>query len=85
MQRRASTAEAKADLLQKAVCKSEEKVARLEIEKNARVSSAQEIAAGEASQGHPFRNEFVTCSFSFFLVQYTYTIIRYELTDCNMV
>ena len=39
MQRRASAAEAKADLLQEAVRKSEEKVARLEIEKHARVTA----------------------------------------------
>jgi nucleoprotein TPR len=38
MQRRASSAEAKVDLLQEAVRISEEKVARLEIEKNARIS-----------------------------------------------
>lgn len=40
MQRRASVAEAKRDLLQEAVRKSEEKIARLEIEKNARMSAA---------------------------------------------
>lgn len=41
MQRRASSAEAKADILQEAVRKSEEKVARLEIERNARLPMSQ--------------------------------------------
>ena len=42
MQRRASVAEAKRDLLQEAVRKSEEKIARLEIERNARLSAASD-------------------------------------------
>ena len=48
MQRRASSAEAKSDLLQEAIRKSEEKVARLEIEKNARISAPQNASLFEA-------------------------------------
>ena len=50
MQRRASVAEAKRDLLQEAVRKSEEKIARLEIEKNARMSVASDQAATPLQQ-----------------------------------
>ncbi|KAI8109094.1 hypothetical protein M9435_005510 [Picochlorum sp. BPE23] len=53
MQQRASAAEAKADLLQEAVRKSEEKVARLEIEKNARLPASQSEQVEKETASEP--------------------------------